>query len=106
MAKAKAESVDDFLSTLKHPMKKEIEEIRKVILGSHKGLIEQIKWNAPSYSFRGDDRITFNLSDEGVIRLIFHCGVKPSNKKLKSHLYDDSTGLLEWVANDRAMAKL
>jgi hypothetical protein len=98
-------SVDEFLNSLKHPMKIEIEEIRKIILKADKRLTEKIKWNAPSYCIQGDDRITFNLSGQGFIRLIFHCGVKPSDKKLKAPLFEDTSGLLEWAAYDRTIAR-
>lgn len=105
MAKKEFQSVDDFLKELKHPRKKEIEELRKIIMSADKRLKEKIKWNAPSYCFNDDDRITFNLSGKGFIRLIFHCGVKPSDKKLNAPLFKDATGLLQWAANDRAIAR-
>ena len=105
MTKKESPSVDEFLNDLQHPMKKEIGEIRKIISGTDKRLTEKIKWNAPSYCFNNDDRITFNLSGKGFIRLIFHCGVKPTNKKLKEPLFVDTTGLLEWASNDRAIIR-
>ena len=51
--KSKANSdhhnVSDFLIELKHPLKKEMEAIRKIILKSNSELTEHIKWNAPSF---------------------------------------------------------
>ena len=101
---SRADSVKDFLKNLKHPQKKEIEEIRKIILSSNKSLTEQIKWNAPSFCFNCDDRITFNLTGKGVVRLIFHCGARVKDNKAKTRLFEDKTGLLKWASNDRAIA--
>jgi hypothetical protein len=97
--------VADFMKNLKHPLKKEIEEVRKIILTSDKNLTEEIKWNAPSFGYKGDDRITFNLHGKDFFRLIFHCGAKVKNNKSKERLFEDTTGLLDWAANDRAIAK-
>ncbi len=103
MAKKSAISVDLFLKELKHPQKKEIELLRKIILSTDKKLTEQIKWNAPSFCYNGDDRITFNLTGKGFIRIIFHCGAKVKDNKSKTRLFDDKTGLFEWAANDRTI---
>jgi hypothetical protein len=97
--------VADFMENLKHPLKKEIEEVRKIILRSDKNLTEEIKWNAPSFCYKGADRITFNLQGKDFFRLIFHCGAKVKDNKSKSRLFEDTTGLLDWAANDRAVAK-
>ena len=99
-----SDSVKDFLKNLKHPQKKEIEEIRKIILSSNKSLTEKIKWNAPSFCANGDDRITLNLAGNGIVRLIFHCGAKVKDNKAKTRLFEDKSGLLEWASNDRAIA--
>ena len=97
-------AVKEFLSQLQHPLKKEIEEIRKIIIKCDPEITEKIKWNAPSFCYDGDDRITFNLSGKGFIRLIFHCGVKKKDVNIKKSFADD-LGLLEWAANDRTVMK-
>ncbi len=94
--------VDAFLAQLQHPLKEAIGEVRRIMLGAHPELTEHIKWNAPSYCYRGDDRVTFNLHGEGFFRLVFHCGAKVKAVKPAGRLLDDATGLLEWVTNDRA----
>jgi uncharacterized protein YdeI (YjbR/CyaY-like superfamily) len=45
------DEVTKFLDALDHPLKDEIEQIRKVILTSKTGLNENIKWNGPNYCF-------------------------------------------------------
>ena len=109
MAKGKAdaqEQVQDYMSRLEHPLKKEIEEVRTIIRNADGRLTEHIKWNAPSYCIDGEDRITFNLQGKGFFRLIFHRGAKVKESAGKEPLFEDSTGLLEWVAGDRGIVKL
>lgn len=108
MAKAKQsgpEQVADFLLNLKHPLKPAIETLREIILNSHKAITEHIKWNAPSFCFQDDDRVTFNLHKNDCILLIFHRGAKVKDTKGKEPLFKDSTGLLEWLSNDRGVVK-
>lgn len=102
---ASGNEVAAFLKKLNHPLSKEIESLRKLIKSADKTLTEHIKWNAPSFCHNGDDRITFNFppKKESVL-LIFHRGAK--SKKLPARLLiQDSSGLLEWKANDRALVK-
>jgi hypothetical protein len=95
------ETVDQFMNKLKHPHKDAIEQIRAVVLASHKQVTEQIKWNAPSFGLSGEDRITFRLDAKTGIQLIFHRGAKV-RKDGKSFEFKDNSGLLEWITNDRA----
>ena len=100
------EQVKEFIQTSKHPLKKAVEEIREIILSADKRITEHIKWNAPSFCFNGDDRITFNLSKNDRILLIFHRGAKVKDGKSKEPLFEDTTGMLEWLAHDRAVVKI
>lgn len=100
------QQVVDFLNNLEHPLKKEIEEVRKIILSANEHITEHIKWNAPSFCFNNEDRVTFNLQGKGFFRLVFHCGAKVKDHAGNGPLFDDSTGLLDWVADDRAIVKL
>ena len=43
------ELVVEFLNNLEHPLKNEIEEVRKIILSVDEQITEHIKWNAPSF---------------------------------------------------------
>jgi hypothetical protein len=99
------EQVAKFLENLKHPLKPEIEYVRRIILETNDHLSEHIKWNAPSYFFHNDDRITFNFHGNDGFRLIFHCGSKVTEYAKGEPLFEDSTNLLEWVAGDRSIIK-
>jgi hypothetical protein len=97
------EQVAEFMNNLKHPLKNEIEEVRTIVLSTNDKITEHIKWNAPSFCYEGEDRITFNLHGKGFFRLIFHCGAKVKDTKGTEPLIVDSSGILEWKATDRAM---
>jgi uncharacterized protein YdeI (YjbR/CyaY-like superfamily) len=97
--------VDEFLNNLDHPLKKEIEQVRRIILETGNDLTEHIKWNAPSFCHNGEDRITFNLHGKNSFRLIFHRGAKVKDKKTKERLFEDHTELLTWASPDRAIAE-
>lgn len=98
--------VAEFMNKLKHPLKEAIETLREVILSSDKKITEHIKWNAPSFCFNGEDRVTLNLSKKECVMIIFHRGAKVKDVKGKETLFEDPTELLQWLSPDRAMVKL
>jgi hypothetical protein len=93
-------SVTGFLTSLKHSRKAEINRVRNIILGALPDVVEKIKWNAPSFGLEEDDRITFRLQPGDKVDLIFHRGVK---KIADGFAFSDETGLLKFVAPDRAV---
>ncbi|MEC0175311.1 DUF1801 domain-containing protein [Paenibacillus favisporus] len=102
MPKPSSQYVEDFLNQLDHPLKPEMEEVRKIILNTDKGLSEHIKWNAPSFLFQNDDRVTFNLHGKGLFRLVLHRGAKSKDPVDLRPFFEQAQGLLEWSAPDRA----
>jgi hypothetical protein len=100
----KTAEVDAFMETLNHPLKAEVQAVRDIIKGVNPDVTEHIKWNAPSFCYNGDDRVTMNLRATDNLQLIFHRGAKV--KDSKDFTFKDSTGLLEWLAADRAIVKL
>ena len=96
-----AASVDDFLATLDHPHKDAILALRAICRGAAEGLTEQVKWNAPSYGFAGEDRVTMRLQPPGKLSLILHRGAKP--KDATGFAFDDPDGLIAWAAPDRGV---
>ncbi len=47
------EKVDAYMSRLKHPLAKVVEQLRKIILSTNKEVGEEIKWNAPTFFYAG-----------------------------------------------------
>jgi hypothetical protein len=98
--------VADFLRALDHPLKPEIELVRKLILDVSPEIREGIKWNAPSFR-TSDSFATFNLrarDGEQRVWIILHLGSKPHSGTAKGKI-KDPTGLLEWLADDRCVVK-
>ena len=95
--------VTKFLDDSKHPLRKEIDLLRQIILKAANGLTEDIKWNGPNYCFEGSDRITMRIQPPTQIQLIFHRGAKKLAQP-KGKLIADTSGLLVWKENDRAVA--
>lgn len=92
-----------FVTSLKHPLDFEIQELRKLILSCNKELTEITKWNAPSYQFNEIDCLTMKILPPKNIQLIFHRGAKKLEQP-ENHLIEDLSGLLTWKENDRAIA--
>ncbi|MBZ0202473.1 MAG: DUF1801 domain-containing protein [Ignavibacteria bacterium] len=67
------EKVIEYMTRLKHPLKDEIEAVRKIIKNSNKNISERIKWNAPSY-YCSEDMVTFNPRNHKAVHLVFHHG--------------------------------
>ena len=88
------EQVDAFMEQLDHPLKAEVQLVREIIKKVNPSITEQIKWNAPSFSFDGQYLVTFNLRARDRIHLVFH---NPKIAQVKS-------SLLEGDYADRRMA--
>lgn len=69
--KKETDAVTLYMAKLKHPLKPEIETVRKIIKASSTKLSERIKWNAPSYYYI-EDLVTFNLHNVKRVCLVFH----------------------------------
>jgi uncharacterized protein YdhG (YjbR/CyaY superfamily) len=97
--------VTKFLDDQNHPLRKEIDILREIILSANIDLSENIKWNSPNYVFGEEDRITMRIQPitSKQIQLIFHRGAKVKEQP-KSKLITDSSGILVWKENDRAIA--
>lgn len=88
----KPPSVDEFMAALEHPFKAEVQAVREIVLGVDPEITEQVKWNAPSFSYRGY-LATFSLHRRESAMLIFHDGA----------ILDDQGGLLEGSYPDRRL---
>jgi uncharacterized protein YdhG (YjbR/CyaY superfamily) len=91
---SRTDMVNEFLENLSHPLKAEVEAVRSIIKGVNKDINEEIKWKAPSFNYKGEYLVTFNLRDEKRIHLVFH-NLQISKVKSK---------LLEGDYKDRRMA--
>ena len=82
---SRTDKVDEFLENLSHPLKAEIEALRSIIKGVNKDINEEIKWKAPSFNFKGEYLVTFNLRETKRVHLVFH---NPKIALVKSKLLE------------------
>jgi len=94
--------VDRFLAELDHPLKAGVERLRAAILASNDAITEHVKWNAPSFRYADVDRVTFRLQPGDRLQLVLHRGAKVRDDAADFR-FDDDSGLLDWVATDRAV---
>lgn len=89
------------LDAHEHPLRKEIDALRAIILGVDKSIEEGVKWNTASY------RITdwfATLNGPRHVKepmIILHAGAKAKDLMLKDRI-PDPEGLLKWLGKDRA----
>lgn len=86
------EKVNEFMNSLEHPFKKEVQAVRDIIINVDEKITEEIKWAAPSFSYKGY-MATFNLWAKKQVHLVFHNGA----------ILKDRSGLLEGDYVDRRM---
>jgi uncharacterized protein YdhG (YjbR/CyaY superfamily) len=79
------QEVTEFIQKLDHPFKAEVEMVRQIIKNVNEDIAEQIKWNAPSFSYDGESLVTFDLWEKKHIHLVFH---NPMISQVKSSLLE------------------
>ena len=82
---SRTDKVDEYISTLDYPRRDEVQLVREIIKGVDKNIIEEVKWNAPSFSYKGEYLVTFNLRNPAHIHLVFH---NPLIPQIKSKLLE------------------
>ncbi|MDG2522240.1 DUF1801 domain-containing protein [Caulobacter segnis] len=95
--------LEGYMSALAHPMRAQVETVLVAMLSEDADIAAGVKWNAPSFTWKGEDRVTFRLHPKGWLQLILHRGAKPRDG---AFAFEDPTGLITWLAPDRGMIEL
>ncbi len=104
-AKQPAADVVAFLAACRHALRDVLDELRAIVAHAVPRLVEEIKWNAPSFRVaNGEHCVTFNLSAKDRVRIVFHRGAKAKDASGKGPLVDLDHAWLAWPAADRAVA--
>lgn len=77
-----------------------IDALRTIIQGAGPDLSETIKWNAPSFAQRGEDRITLGVERKGGVRVVLHRGAKPP---AGTFTFEDRDRMAKWPSPDRGV---
>jgi len=95
--------VESFFAALDHPHGAELRALRQLILDADPSISEGIKWNVPS--FRTTEYFaTLHLRAKRGVGVILHFGAKKRDDVAARAAIADPSSLLEWLAEDRAMA--
>jgi hypothetical protein len=94
-------AVNALLDEHAHPLRKEIDLLRTIILGADRSIEEGVKWNTAS--FKSHDWFATLNGPRHVKEpmLILHAGAKAKGIVLKDRI-PDPEGLIKWLGNDRA----
>jgi hypothetical protein len=89
------------LDAHKHPLRKEIDALRAIILSVDPSIEEGVKWNTAS--FRTSDWFATLNGPKHVKEpmIILHAGAKAKGIVVKDGI-PDPEGLIKWLGNDRA----
>ena len=98
-------AVVNFLRELEHPLKREIEAVRQIILMVSPEIHEGIKWNGPSFR-TADYFATVNLRAKDRVQVILHKGAKVKDNTTQQVRIADPGGLIKWLAADRCLVTL
>jgi len=95
-------AVSQLLDASKHPLRKEIDALRTIILDADPRIAEGVKWNAASFrttewfaTLNGPRQV-----DEPVV--ILHAGAKAKGIVLEDRV-PDPAGMIKWLGRDRGM---
>lgn len=96
-------TVADFLDAQTPERRAQVEWLRALVVEAESGVAEIIKWNSPSYTLNGVDRLTINATGRGPVRLILHFGAdRAEDRSAASTFSGDPERLLTWHSDIRA----
>lgn len=100
----KTPTVEEYRAALDAPVRDALDSLRQIVTEAAPDLIEEVKWNAPSFAHRGRDRATLGIEPRGGFRLVLHRGAKAENTA--GFRFDDPAKVAAWPAPDRGVVRL
>lgn len=98
----KYKTIDEILADQTPEKLSQINALRQIIMQAETSLEENVKWNAPNYIYRGEDRITFNLMNkQDIVKVILHMGATMKENKTGEPILKDDEGIVEWNSDIR-----
>ena len=96
-------AVEAWLGALSPENRTLIDRLRAIVIMAAPDLIETIKWNAPSFADRDQDRITLGIERKGGVRLVLHRGAAVQD--LSGFAFADPDKVAKWPSADRGVAR-
>ncbi len=98
----KYKTLDDFFDDQDANKLKKIMLIREIIFDAEPAVVESIKWNAPNYSYNGEDRITFNvMNKQNKVKILLHMGAKKRENRAGKPVIKNVDALVQWNSDIR-----
>ena len=66
---------DTFVAALGHPLEKEIQAVRRIVLGVDRRIAETIKWKSPTFVFEGNIA-SIEPRSKKQVSVLFHQGAE------------------------------
>lgn len=67
--------VDEWFAAFDHPLKQEMLSVRRIMLDADARIAESIKWQAPTYEYKGN-LVSFQPRAKKFVSLMFHRGAE------------------------------
>ena len=100
--RASQDDIDTLVAALGHPHEDAIQCLRAILREVDPRVVEEIKWNAPSFRIT-DHFATLQPRYRQGVQLILHFGAK--KRDVPGLSVQDPEALLQWLAPDRASLK-
>lgn len=98
-------AVDALLDDLAPPNRTDLDFVRRSIVGASPAIREAVKWNAPSFR-TSEFFATVHLRSRDGVAVVLHTGAKVKASASSGLAIADPSGLLKWLAKDRALVTL
>lgn len=85
------------------PNRRGIDRLSALVRSVEAPWVETIKWNAPSFALKGEDRVTLGVERRGGWRLVLHRGAAVRGD---GFAFEDPAGLARWPSPDRGVVQL
>jgi len=103
---AKAPTIDEYLATFEHPLLDAITEVREIFTAHSPEISEEVKWNAPTFRYRGEYLVTIHVKALDRVMLIFHNAVTPQvESPLLEGDYADGRRMAYFTSVDEVRAR-
>lgn len=99
-----AGSIPAFLDALNSGHRAAVDALRGLVAEAAPGLVEELKWNAPSFRDAQDHKVTLGIDRKGGVRIVLHRGA--TAKTATGFRFEDPAGLAAWPAPDRGVIQL
>ena len=102
-----APTIDEYLAGFEHPLLDAITEVRAIFAAHSPEVTEEVKWNAPTFRYRGEYLMTIHVKALDRVMLIFHNAVTPRvTSALLEGDYADGRRMVYLRGADDVTAKL